>query len=202
MPRRSPREDRHVGEKSPLIVVVMGVAGSGKTTLGEALADRLKAPFIEGDAHHPKRNVKKMSAGAPLTDEDRWPWLDLLGTALASAAGRRGSVVGACSALRRVYRERLSTAAGLQIRFVCLSGSGELIAERMQHRSGHFMPVSLLESQLALLELPAPDETAVVLPLSASIPDLIDRTLGWLAIPPAATDGADRNQPDESEPRT
>ena len=189
MPFRSPRPPNLDAETRPLIVVVMGVAGCGKTTLGAALADRLGAPFIEGDAHHPKRNVEKMAAGVPLTDQDRWPWLDRLGRALASAAGRQGSVVGACSALRRIYRERLSAAAGLPIRFVCLSGSGELIAKRMQSRSGHFMPVSLLESQLALLELPAPEEAAMVLPLSAAIPDLIDRTLGWLAIPPAVTDG-------------
>jgi gluconokinase len=130
-----------------------------------------------------------MVDGIPLTDEDRWPWLDQLGRALASAAEQQGSVVGACSALRRVYRERLSTAAGLPIRFVCLSGSGALIARRMQSRSGHFMPVSLLESQLALLEPPASDEAAVVLPLSAGLPDLIDLTLGWLAIPPAESDG-------------
>jgi gluconokinase len=174
----------------PLIIVVMGVAGSGKTSLGGALADRLGVPFIEGDAHHPKCNVEKMAAGVPLTDEDRWPWLDQLGRALASAAGRHGSVVGACSALRRVYRERLSAAAGLPISFVCLAGGGELIAKRLRHRSGHFMPVSLLKSQLALLELPAPEEAAVVLPLSAAIPDLIDRTLGWLAIPPVVSDGA------------
>jgi gluconokinase len=189
MPFRNPRPPNLDAETGPLIVVVMGVAGCGKTTLGEALADRLQAPFIEGDAHHPKRNVEKMAAGVPLTDEDRWPWLDRLGGALASAAGRTGSVVGACSALRRVYRERLSAATGLPIRFVCLAGSGVLIARRMQSRSGHFMPVSLLESQLALLELPAPDEAAVVLPLSAGIGDLIDRTLGWLAIPPVASDG-------------
>ena len=170
-----------------LIVVVMGVAGSGKTSLGAALAERIGAPFIEGDAHHPKANVEKMAAGIPLTDEDRWPWLDQIGKALASAAGPQGSVVGACSALKRVYRERLTTAAGVPIRFVCLSGSGALIAKRMEGRSGHFMPVSLLESQLALLELPAPEEAAVVLPLSAPLPDLIDRTLEWLAIPPVVS---------------
>jgi gluconokinase len=115
MPIQIPRPPSIDAETGPLIVVVMGVAGCGKTTLGAALADRLQAPFIEGDAHHPKRNVAKMVAGIPLTDEDRWPWLDELGRALATVAGQQGSVVGACSALRRVYRERLSAAAGLVV---------------------------------------------------------------------------------------
>ena len=172
---------------APQIVVVMGVSGSGKTTLGLALADRLQAPFVEGDSHHPKRNVDKMSAGIPLTDEDRWPWLDALGRALAAAAARHGVVVGACSALRRVYRDRIGKASRLPVSFVCLAGDGELIAKRMTGRSGHYMPVSLLDSQLALFEPPSPDEPALVLPLTAPIEELVNRTLGWLAIPPRVT---------------
>ncbi|MCD2173410.1 gluconokinase [Rhizobium sp. C4] len=141
-----------------LRIVVMGVSGCGKSSLGEALAHRLGLPFIEGDALHPAENVAKMASGAPLTDEDRWPWLARVGEALAAPDG--GAVVS-CSSLKRVYRDVLRREAGEGVIFVHLHGSRELLLSRMQRRPGHFMPASLLDSQLATLETPGPDENAI-----------------------------------------
>jgi gluconokinase len=145
----------------PAAIVVMGVCGSGKSVVGAALAERLGYGFRDGDGFHPKANVEKMSAGLPLTDDDRWPWLDAIGTAMQGAAGGSGLVV-ACSALKRAYRERIAARAGGPVVFVHLDGPRALLAERMKNRKGHFMPPSLLDSQLATLERPAPDEPAVV----------------------------------------
>ena len=130
----------------------MGVSGSGKSTVGAALADRLGLPFVDGDALHPPANVEKMAAGIPLTDDDRWPWLELVGRRLAE-----GEVVVACSALKRSYR-RAILAEAPDARFVHLTGSHELLDLRMQQRLDHFMPASLLESQLAALEPLGADE--------------------------------------------
>jgi gluconokinase len=141
-----------VSSAVPSPVVVMGVAGSGKSTIGALIAARLGLPFVDGDALHPAANVTKMAAGIPLDDTDRAPWLDAVGERLAA-----GGVVVACSALRRAYRDRLRAAAP-DARFVLLHGSRELLAARLGARPDHFMPVALLESQLATLELPAPDE--------------------------------------------
>ena len=136
-------------------VVVMGVSGSGKTTVGAALADALGLRFVDGDALHPAANVAKMAAGIPFDDADRAPWLDAIGAVLAA-----GPVVVACSALKRAYRDRLRAAApGLQLVF--LDGDRSLLASRMAARPGHFMPTSLLDSQLATLERPEPDEHAL-----------------------------------------
>lgn len=144
------------------LVCVMGVAGCGKSTVGAGLAEALGAVFIEADAHHPRANIDKMTSGAPLTDEDRWPWLDALG----DAAPRAGRCVIACSALRRVYRERLARAAGAPVFFVHLAGPKDAIATRMATRSGHFMPPALLDSQFATLEPPAPDEPHLALDIA------------------------------------
>lgn len=130
----------------------MGVAGSGKSTVGALLAARLGLPFVDGDALHPPANVAKMAAGIPLDDDDRAPWLDAVGDRLAS-----GGVVVACSALRRAYRDRLREAAPAA-RFVLLHGTRELLAARLGARTDHFMPAALLDSQLATLELPTPGE--------------------------------------------
>ncbi len=165
--------------RRPGILVVMGVCGCGKTTLGEALAARLGLPFLEGDDYHPGANVAKMEGGEPLTDEDRWPWLDRFGAALAETAHVHGGVVGACSALRRAYRERLAKAAGLPLRFLCLTAEREQIAARMHTRKGHFMPVTLLDSQLATLELPQPDEAAIVLSSTVPLGDTLDRAAAY-----------------------
>ena len=159
------------------ILIVMGVCGCGKTTLGEALAERLHLPFVEGDEYHPRTNVEKMAGGEPLSDDDRWPWLDAFGAALADHARRDGGVVGACSALRRVYRERLEAAARLPVRFVCLTGDREEIAARMSERREHFMPVTLLDSQLAILEVPGPEECAAVLSGTAPLARTIEQAL-------------------------
>lgn len=142
----------------------MGVSGSGKSTVGALLAERLGVAFVDGDDLHPPANVAKMAAGMPLDDADRWPWLDAVGARLAHAP-----VVVACSALRRVYRDRLRAAAP-DARFVLLDGSRALLAERMRARTvsdpAHFMPPSLLDSQLATFERPGEDERVLVLDVS------------------------------------
>jgi gluconokinase len=138
----------------PERIVIMGVAGCGKTSVGEALGHAIGAPFIDGDALHPQSNIDKMAAGSPLKDEDRWPWLDEVGDALANA---KTTLIIGCSALRRAYRDRIRDKAGPVI-FIHLSGSRELILQRMASREGHFMPVSLLDSQFATLEPPQADE--------------------------------------------
>ena len=143
----------------PLRVVVMGVCGSGKSTIGGLLAQSLGLRFVEGDELHPPRNVALMAAGTALTDEDRAAWLDALAEQL-SAAQASGAVL-TCSALRRRYRDRLRVAAP-DLRLVHLHGDRACLAARMRRRSGHFMPASLLSSQLAALELPAADEHALV----------------------------------------
>lgn len=132
-----------------MIVVVMGVSGCGKSTVGALLAARLGVEFIDADEFHPPQNVAKMAAGTPLADEDRWPWLERLNAELK----RRPDAVLACSALKQAYRDRLG--AGLQCRYVHLSGPIELIRARLRARAHRYMPASLLESQFAALEPPA-----------------------------------------------
>jgi len=142
---------------TPHAVVMMGVSGSGKTTVGAALAKRLGVPFRDADEFHPKGNVEKMSAGIPLTDEDRWPWLDAIAAAIRETPTDQGIVVSS-SALRRIYRDRILKGAGRPVTFVHLDGTKEMIAPRMATRTGHFMPLSLLDSQLATLEPLGPGE--------------------------------------------
>lgn len=148
-------------------VVVMGVSGSGKSTVGAALADALGVRFVDGDSLHPAANVAKMAAGIPLDDSDRVPWLDAVAAVLAA-----GPVVVACSALRRVYRDRLRAAAPA-LELVFLDGSRELLASRMARRPGHFMPTTLLESQLATLERPGADEHPLTADIAVSVPDIV-----------------------------
>jgi gluconokinase len=135
----------------PRHVVVMGISGSGKTTIATALAERLGWTFAEADEFHPGANIAKMSAGTPLTDDDRWPWLEALRDWMGGEARADRSTVVTCSALKRTYRDLLDGAEG-DVRFVHLSGDTELILERMKTRSGHFMPASLLPSQISTLE--------------------------------------------------
>lgn len=145
-------------------ILVMGVSGCGKSTIGAMLAEALGLPFADADAFHPPENVRKMSAGIPLTDADRWPWLDALGAWLA--AEERGGII-ACSALRRAYRDRLrGWVPGLSV--VHLAGAPELIAARQGAREGHFMPPSLMASQFATLEPPGADEEALILDIAAA----------------------------------
>lgn len=155
---------------APPLVVVMGVSGSGKSTVGVALARRLGVAFADADDLHPRANIAKMTAGVPLDDADRWPWLDLVGGWLAEH-DREGGVVS-CSALRRSYRDRLRRHAP-RSRFVHLDGPREVIARRQADRAGHFMPASLLDSQLATLEPLGPDEDGVVLDLGQGVDALV-----------------------------
>lgn len=141
-----------------LRVVIMGVSGCGKSSVGEGLAARLGLSYCDGDDLHPAANVAKMRAGTPLTDDDRWPWLDLVAKTLATKA----PVIVGCSALRRVYRDRLRAGAGGRVHFIHLTGSRELIVGRMTARTGHYMPPSLLDSQFAALEPPAPEEALTI----------------------------------------
>jgi gluconokinase len=136
-----------------MIVVVMGVAGSGKTTVGTALAEALGWPFRDADDYHPPENVAKMSAGIPLRDEDRWPWLARVASEMRRVAGQEGNAVLACSALKQAYRDRLATAG--DVRFVHLAGDYDTIASRLAQRHHKYMPATLLGSQFATLEPPA-----------------------------------------------
>jgi gluconokinase len=149
-------------------IVVMGVAGSGKTTVGAQLAASLGVPFLEGDAYHPASNIEKMSAGVPLQDNDRWPWLQTLGAALGSSARQHGCAILACSALKRSYRDYLRKTVAIPLQFVFLRVDPKLVQERVSGRLGHFMPETLLESQFATLEVP--DESEAVLSLDSSEP--------------------------------
>ncbi len=152
-------------------IVVMGVSGSGKSTLAALLADRLGCPLIEGDEFHSAANVAKMAAGHPLDDADRWPWLDRVGLAVGAAA-QRGIAVAACSALKRRYRERLQAASDVPLLFVLLDTGADELVRRLTERAGHYMPASLLDSQLATLERPAPGERALTLD-AARTPDAL-----------------------------
>ncbi len=156
-------------------IVVMGVAGAGKTTVGRALADALGATFRDADDDHPAANREKMAAGVPLTDEDRAPWLAMLATRLADARTEGRALVLACSALRRAYRDVLRGGDPDAI-FVHLHADPSTIAPRLADRRGHFMPASLLASQLATLEPLSPDEGGVTVS-AAEAPDTIVRTV-------------------------
>ena len=149
----------------PPLLVVMGVSGSGKSTVGELLASELAVPFADADDLHPEANVRKMAAGHPLDDDDRWPWLQRVGETLAKADGT--GLVIACSALKRSYREAI-LAAEPRTRFVLLHGPRELLEQRMTRRHGHFMPAALLDSQLATLEPLEPDEPGITLGIDKS----------------------------------
>ena len=152
------------------IIIVMGVSSSGKSTVGQSIARRLHVPFLDGDGYHPLANVEKMRAGTPLTDEDRWPWLERLAIALHEAADKKGASVGACSALKRAYRDFLTEKAGEAVMFVYLDGSREIIGERMAKRQHEYMPASLLDSQFATLEVPDPaSENVLVVPVIDSV---------------------------------
>lgn len=161
-------------------VVVMGVSGSGKTTIGSRLARELGVRFRDADEFHPEANVEKMSAGTPLTDADRWPWLDAIGDAIRATDETRPIVVSS-SALKRAYRDRIAERAGRPVDFVYLHGPRELLWRRMETRTGHFMPVSLLDSQLATLEPPAADERAIPMSIELPVDEIVDRVLTILA---------------------
>jgi gluconokinase len=169
------------GAGGPHLVVVMGVSGSGKTTLAQGIAAAMGWPFAEGDALHPEANVAKMHAGIPLTDEDRWPWLDAIAAVIDGwrATGEHG--VLACSALKRSYRDVIIGGRG-DVALVYLQGSKELIAARMAARHGHFMPVALLDSQFATLEEPGADERPIVVSIDQPAADIVHQVVAWLTL--------------------
>ncbi len=151
--------------------VVMGVSGCGKSSVGAAVAARLGISYIDGDDLHPPENIAKMSRGEPLTDSDRAPWLVRVGQRLAEIDG---PVFIGCSALKRAYRDIIRDEAGEPVCFLHLDGSRKTLSERMANRTGHFMPVSLLESQLATLEPPGPAETAITADIDQPFDQLVD----------------------------
>ena len=165
------------------IVVVMGVAGSGKTTVAKGLAVSMHWIFAEGDAFHPEANVEKMHSGIPLTDEDRWPWLRLIGDWMSEQEKAGISAVVTCSALRRVYRDLLRDGRP-SVRFCHMTPPEVEIADRLEHRAGHYMPPTLLPSQLATLEPLEPDEPGVTVSGQGSETDVLDRVLQALGLTP------------------
>ena len=154
------------------LYVIMGVSGAGKSLIGASLARELDVEFVEGDDLHPPHNVKRMAAGIPLTDDDRHGWLLAIAARLREAKRKGTGLVVSCSALKRKYRDLLRSAGDADVRFVYLVGSRALLSKRMANRRGHFMPSSLLDSQLAILEEPSPDERAWVCDI-AELPDAI-----------------------------
>jgi gluconokinase len=171
----------------PCALVVMGVSGSGKTTIASKLAERLHWPFEDGDKFHPKSNVAKMSAGQPLTDEDRWPWLNAIADEIERICKAGEHAVIACSALKRTYRDVLMRGRN-DVRLVYLSGTQELIARRLALRKNHFMPPGLLESQFKTLEVPAADEHPVTVSIDASVDAIVDDIVLKLGLHPPGPD--------------
>jgi gluconokinase len=159
------------------VIVVMGVAGTGKTTIGPLVADALGVPYAEGDDFHPPANIAKMSAGIPLDDADRGPWLDAIGDWAHGRAGLGGVV--SSSALKRAYRDRLRAAAPGVV-FLHLTGDRELIAARMAERKGHFMPTALLDSQFATLEPLQADEAGVAVDVLGTPHEITERAVAAL----------------------
>ncbi|OII68249.1 gluconokinase [Streptomyces sp. CC77] len=163
--------------RTPLVVVVMGVSGTGKSTVGPLVADRLGVPYAEGDDFHPAANVAKMTAGVPLEDADRWPWLDAIGRWARGRAGCGGVV--SSSALKRSYRDRLRQEhPGLV--FLHRTGDRPLIEERMAARRGHFMPAALLDSQFGTLQPLGEDEAGVAVDVSGTPEETADRAAAAL----------------------
>ena len=165
-----------------LALVVMGVSGSGKTTVGLRLAEICRVDFVDGDDLHTPEARAKMGAGTPLDDNDRWPWLDRIGDALKDVGAHPSGLIVACSALRRVYRDRLRGRVGPALRFLYLEGDKELMRERVGGRKGHYMPASLIDSQFATLEEPRGEGDVVTLAADADLkrdlPDTIRRLGG------------------------
>jgi len=179
-----------VGE-IPCALVVMGVSGSGKSTIADKLAERLSWKYEDGDKFHPLSNVAKMSAGQPLTDEDRWPWLQAIADEIDRVCKARERAVIACSALKRVYRDILVHGRN-DVRIIFLKGTQELIAGRLNLRKGHFMPPGLLASQFKTLEPPGTDENPVTVSIDASVDAIVDDIVRQLGLSPANAKGRNR----------
>lgn len=166
---------------APQAVVIMGVSGCGKSTVGRELATRTGQPFLDGDAFHSSDAIAKMRAGTALTDMDRWPWLDRLGEAVNAAMLRDCAVFVACSALKKAYRGRLRQAIHGPVRFVLLDGDRHELQRRLNSRTGHYMPASLLESQFATLERPSAEEDALTLDAQLTPVALASRIIAGLS---------------------
>jgi len=158
----------------------MGVSGSGKSTLGTALAKTIDCPFLEADDFHAAKSIEKMRAGVPLTDDDRWPWLDRLGQAIRVQVLDHRIVVAACSALRRAYRDRLRQVISAPIALILLDADSDELLRRLTHRAHHYMPPSLLGSQLDTLERPQPDELAITLDARQGVDLSCEQIVTWL----------------------
>ena len=179
--------------KIPCALIVMGVSGSGKSTIGEKLAGRLGWTFEDGDRFHPPGNVAKMSAGHPLTDEDRWPWLQAIADEVDRICRDGERAVIACSALKRAYRDILVHGRD-DVRIVFLDGTQELIAARLAARKGHFMPPGLLDSQFRTLEPPTGNENPITVSIDAPVEAIVDDIVRQLR-PGADSDADSRSRP-------
>ena len=179
--------------KLPCALIVMGVSGSGKSTIAASLAERLDWVYEDGDRFHPASNVAKMSAGQPLTDSDRWPWLMAIADEIdrVCLAGRHAVI--ACSALKRAYRDVLVHGRS-EVRIIFLYGTQALIANRLAQRKGHFMPPGLLESQFETLEPPDASENPVTVSIDASVDAVVDDILRQLKLSPLDSGVARRNR--------
>ena len=179
--------------KMPCALIVMGVSGSGKSTIADQLAERIGWRCEDGDKFHPASNIAKMSAGHPLTDEDRWPWLQAIADEIDRLCKAGERAVIACSALKRAYRDILVHGRD-DVRIVYLDGTQQLIADRLAKRKGHFMPAGLLESQFKTLESPAREENPVTVSIDASVDAIVDDIVRQLGISPANDNAAHRNR--------
>ena len=179
--------------EAPCALVVMGVSGSGKSTIADKLAERLSWRYEDGDRFHPASNVAKMSAGQPLTDEDRWPWLQAIADEIDRVCKAGEHAVIACSALKRAYRDVLVHGRG-DVRIIYLDGTQELIASRLALRKDHFMPPGLLASQFKTLEPPGPDENPVTVSIDASVEAIVDDIVSQLRLDPADSGKPRRNR--------
>ena len=153
-------------------LVVMGVSGAGKSTVGKVIASKLGCPFRDADSFHPKANIEKMSRGEPLTDDDRWPWLQAIAAWIAEHRAAGTTCVVTCSALKRVYRDIVTNRQSADVRLVYLKGDFDLIEARLKARKGHFMPTALLRSQFDALQEPAADEHAMTVSIDATPEDI------------------------------
>jgi gluconokinase len=174
-------------------LIVMGVSGSGKSTIADQLAERIGWRCEDGDKFHPASNIAKMSAGHPLTDQDRWPWLQAIADEIDRLCKAGERAVIACSALKRAYRDILVHGRD-DVRIVYLDGTQQLIADRLAKRKGHFMPAGLLESQFKTLEPPAREENPLTVSIDGSVDAIVDDIVRQLGISPANDNAAHRNR--------
>ena len=177
----TPDDSPAASKADPDVVIVMGVSGSGKSTIAKGISTVMGWEFAEGDAFHSEANVAKMASGQPLTDEDRWPWLESIGDWISGKEAAGESAVVTCSALRRVYRDLLRRDRP-HVRFLHLEAPSDLIQDRMEHRPGHYMPPSLLPSQLATLEPLEEDEPGVAVTNEGTAAQVLDRCLVSLGL--------------------